>query len=193
MKKLSEEKRQQLVLVVLLTAGVLAGLYLGVIQFQSAALKRLRTRKLAADQQLKEVKHSIANATEIEAQLGEAGARLSKLEETMASGDLYAWAISTMRKFKLPYKVEIPQFSQIDGPRETTLLQQFPYKQATLTVGGYAFFYDFGRFISDFENQFPYARVLNLNLEPMSAMPGGEREKLSFRMEITTLVKPGTS
>jgi hypothetical protein len=193
MKKLSKEKRQQLLLVALLTAGALIGLYLGLIKFQSATLKRLQTKKLAADQQLRDVKHSIANATQIESQLGESAARLAKLEETLASGDLYAWTISTMRKFKLSYKVEIPQFSQIDGPRDSSLLPQFPYKQATLTVGGYAFFYDFGKFLSDFENQFPYARVLNLNLEPMSTMPGGDREKLSFRMEIAMLVKPGTS
>lgn len=193
MNKLSKEKRKQLLLVVLMTAGVLAGLYFGLIRFQYQSLKAVEKKKLSADQEFLEVKHAIANAGQLETQLGDAGARLSKLEETMASGDLYAWAINTMRKFKLPYKVEIPQYSQIDGPREVTLLPQFPYKQATLTVGGTALFHDFGRFVSEFENQFPYVRVINLNLEPISAMSGPDKEKLSFRMEIAALVKPGTS
>ena len=47
--------------------------------------------------------------------------------------------------------------------------------------------------VADFENQFPYLRVLNLSLEPSSAAAGNDREKLSFKMEVAALVKPSTS
>ena len=57
----------------------------------------------------------------------------------MASGDLYAWTINTLRQFKLGYKVEIPQFSQIDGPKEMNMLAGFPYKQANMTISGTAY------------------------------------------------------
>lgn len=97
-----------------------------------------------------------------------------------------------LRKFKQPYKVEIPQFSGIDGPRPTTLLPDFPYQQVSLTVGGTAFFQDFGRFLADFENQFPYVRVLNLTLEPSGRMVGVEQEKLSFKINVAMLVKPSS-
>ncbi len=137
------------------------------------------------------VKQAIANADQLEAELAEAERQVTKLEEGMASGDLYAWAINTVRQFKLPYKVEIPQFSQIDGPKDNSLLPNFPYKQATLTIGGTAFFHDFGRFLADFENSFPYARVLNLTLEPVSGLLHENREKLAFKMDISMLVKPG--
>jgi hypothetical protein len=111
----------------------------------------------------------------------------------MANGDLYAWAINTLKQFRLPYHVEIPQFSQVDGPKDMSMLPSFPYKQATMTVSGTAQFYDFGRFIADFENQFPYIRVLNLTLEPVSAMVPTDRERLSFKLEVAALVKPANS
>ena len=44
---------------------------------------------------------------------------------------------------------------------------------------------------SDFENQFPYIRVMNLSLEPASSLVSSEKERLAFRMEIAALVKPG--
>src|SRR5260221_10380268 len=152
MNKLSKEKRQQLVLVVLLTCGALIALWFGVVRLQQQSLADIAKRKTAAEQELRLVKQTIANAEQIEAQAGEAAKRLAKLEEGMASGDLYAWAFNTLRQFKLPHKVEIPQFSQVDGPREVTMLAQFPYKQADLTFGGTARCEDLGTFMSDFES-----------------------------------------
>jgi hypothetical protein len=71
------------------------------------------------------------------------------------------------------------------------LLPQFPYKQATITIGGAALFYDFGQFVADFENQSPYVRILNLSLEPIPSLGSVEQEKLAFKMDVVFLVKPG--
>jgi hypothetical protein len=73
---------------------------------------------------------------------------------------------------------------------EMNMLPAFPYHQATSTVTGSAYYFDFGRFVADFENQFPYMRIQNLNLEPSGA--ADDPEKLSFRMEIVTLIKSGS-
>jgi len=192
MKKLSTEKQKQLALVVLLTVVLMVGTSYGLIkpEFQSRA--KLAQARIAAEQRLQQMKQAIDHADQIEAQLCETKKQLDKLEEGMASGDLYSWAINTIRQFKLAYKVEIPQFSQIDGPREMSMLAAFPYKQATITIGGSASFYDFGKFVSDFENQFPYARLMNLSLEPISGVASGDKERLSFKMQIAALVKPTT-
>jgi hypothetical protein len=192
MNKLSKEKRDQLILVMLLTVGVLAGLWFGLITAQKRSLVTLDVSKSAAEKRLQQVKFAIESAEIIESRLQEATNLLAQTEATMASGDLYSWAINTIRKFKLPYKVEIPQFSQIDGPRDVTLLPNFPYKQASMTISGTAPFHDFGRFLADFENQFPYIRVLNVSLEPMPIIGAADREKLTFKMEIAALVKPST-
>jgi hypothetical protein len=47
-----------------------------------------------------------------------------------------------------------------------------------------------GRFIADFENTFPLMRVVNLSLEMNAAPTAAERDKLAFKMDIITLVKP---
>ena len=190
MKRLSKEKKNQLALVGMVTAIVMVGLWFGLISVQQNKAAKISRDCEAAEQKLTQVRKSIQDSEKLAAQVAEAAAKLGKLEAGMATGDLYSWAINSLRQFKAPYKVEIPQFSQIDGPKDTTMLAGFPYQQATLTIGGTAFFYDFGRFLADFENAFPYIRVQNLQLEPMSAMASTDAEKLTFRMDIITLVKP---
>jgi hypothetical protein len=189
MNSLSKEKRDQLVLVVLLTCGVLLALWFGLIRFQQQSLGVLAQSKISAEQKLEQVRQAIETADLIEVRLKEAQQRLAKVESSMASGDLYSWTIDTLRRFKLGYKVEIPQFSQIDGPKDMTMLAGFPYKQASMTISGTAFYSDFGKFVADFENEFPYMRILNLSLEPVPALVGADKEKLNFRLELSALVK----
>ena len=193
MKHLSKEKRNQLILVIMATALVLSGLWFGLIAFQQQHLQNIARNREAAQKKLELMVKSIKNAAQIESDLADSSKTLSGLESGMAAGDLYSWAINAIRSFKQPYKIDIPQFSAIDGPKNCTLLPDFPFKQATMTVGGTAFYPDLGRFIADFENQFPYARVLNLNLEPYAGVLGAERDKLSFKLDIAFLVRPSAS
>jgi hypothetical protein len=125
----------------------------------------------------------------LESDLVEAKQTLIELESDAASGDLYSWIITTMRRFKLAHKVEIPQFGVLGPVTEMTMLPEFPYKQVSLTVAGTAHFHDFGRFLADFENKFPHIRVLNLTLDADTTEP----EMLAFKMEIAALVKPNQS
>jgi Tfp pilus assembly protein PilO len=107
----------------------------------------------------------------------------------MASGDKFLWMINFVTKFKAHYHIEIPQFDRTTEPADVKLLRKFPYKQITLGVSGTGFYHDIGKFISDFENQFSTSYILNLELQPSSNQSSDEREKLSFRMQILTLVK----
>lgn len=192
MNRMSQQKRTQLVGVVALTILSLAGIWFFLISAQRSKLEQIATRKDRLQKQFEQVTATIRNAQQIDAELAEAAELLEKSESGMAAGDLYSWAINTIREFKLPYKVEIPQFSQIEGPRDTTLLPHFPYKQATLSISGSAHFFDFGRFVADMENQFPYVRLVNMNLEP-SGGASSEPERLTFKLDVVALVKPSNS
>ena len=72
---------------------------------------------------------------------------------------------------------------------EVDLMPHFPYKQLKVTVGGTAYYHDLGKFIADFENTYPHARIANLTLEPVGGT-ADSGEKLAFRMDIIALANP---
>jgi len=191
MKRLTKEKRNQLIIVVLVTLAVLTLIGIALIRPQYAALARIAMDKKAADNKLLSIKQAITNTDTIANDVNEASYKLAHTEEDMASGDLYSWTYDTIRRFKQPYKVEIPEIGH-PTTGEMDLLPDFPYKQIRFTISGTAFYHDLGKFIADFENSFPHARVVHLVVEPGSS-GDGNGEKLSFRMEIIALVKPNPS
>ena len=189
-RKLSKEKRNQLIAVVLGTLVVLAGLYFGLINYQEQNLRRLAEKKIAIEKRHRPVLDAIKNAGQIEIDLTNAKAALAEGETDIASGDLYAWVINWLRQFKASHKVEIPQFSQLSVPLDVNLLPNFPYKQTTLTVAGTAHYHDLGRFLADLENQFPHVRLLNLSVDANAPSTSVEPETLSFKLDIALLAKP---
>jgi hypothetical protein len=195
MKNLSKEKRLQLVLVGLLTGGAIAGLWFGLIAMQESKIKEIAQKKQSVQKEIDKVQKVKVGSSDLEKELKEATNRLAQIEEGMpsANGDLFSWIVSSIKQFNAPsYKVDMPQFSA-PAVGEVHMFSSFPYNQAVVTVGGTAYYFEFGKFLADLENHFPYVRVQNLNLEPGFAAntAGDEREKLSFRMEIVTLVKSG--
>jgi Tfp pilus assembly protein PilO len=193
MSRLSKEKRNQLVLAAMMTLAVTVGLWFTLIRYQQDGLRRLASEKATVQSKLSQIRETIKNSRQIETQLAEVSGQLEIQEKDMASGDLYSWMVNFIRKFKLPYQVDIPQFNSGKGAETMNLLPKFPYKQVTVTIVGTAYYHDLGKFIADFENEFPASRVLNLDLAPASVQSPEEREKLSFRLDIVSLVNPGLS
>lgn len=189
-RKLPKEKRNQLILISLVTLVALAGLGFGLIKYQYENLTHLAAKKAELEQKLVQMQAHIKRADQVEPELADARTAITNLEAGMASGDLYSWVINTIRGFKGAYKVEIPQFSPISNPSDVNLLAKFPYKQVTLTVAGTAHYHDLGKFLADFENEFPHIRLLNLDLQVNPNPAAGDAEKLVFKVDIVPLVKP---
>jgi hypothetical protein len=189
--KLTKEKRDHLILVGLITVAVLIGIWFGLINFQKQALAELGRRKDSSQRKLTNMKTGISNASEVEASLKNLGEKLSDLEEGMATGDLHLSLYNTIRRFRFFYKIENPNFSTV-LVSEMKMLPRFPYEQVTLTVSGRAYYHDLGKFIAEFENQFPHIRIANLDvgLTPGAEEHDSDREKLQFKMDIVALVKP---
>ena len=192
-KKLPKEKKNQLVLVLIGTVAIITGLGFGLIRFQYSRLNSMDGKKTAAVTRLQQMRDAIRNTDRLESEVAEAKKTLETMEADTASGDLYAWVINTLRTFKAGYKVDMPQFSPIGPVSEVNLIPDFTYKQASLTVAGTAHFHDLGRFIADFENQYPHIRVLNLTLDANPTATVEDTETVSFKMEITTLVRSNAS
>ena len=188
MKWLPREKRNPFIVAVVTIAAILALICFGLIRSQYASLSRVAEDRKAAGIKLSSIISTIKNSTTTDTELADSTYTLSRAEEDMASGDLYSWTYGTIRLFKQQYKVEIPE---VGHPTigNVDLLSAFPYKQLGFTVNGTAYYHDLGKFVADFENAFPHARLVNLVVEPM----GVEGEKLSFRMEIIALIKSNPS
>jgi Tfp pilus assembly protein PilO len=190
MKRVSKEKRTQLVIVALVTGAVLALIYFGLIQRQYFSLAKIADAKKTADAKLLSIKSTITNTAIIAKELAESSDTLEKTGTDMASGDLYSWTYDTLRRFKQSYQVDIPEVGQ-PAIGKVDLLPEFPYKQIRFSVSGAGYYHDLGKFIADFENHFPHARLINLTVEPLGGQESSE--KLSFKMEVVALVKSNPS
>lgn len=192
MSKLSKDKRDKIILVGIVTAAASAAIWLLVIKSQNETLKNVRAEVIKSRDQLKRGQVALTTQAQINENFEKAAEKLKQRESTMAApNDMYSWLIQTLNSFRTGYRVDIPQFGR-ELPSEVGIFPKFPYRAALFNVKGSAYYHDFGKFLADFENAFPYIRVQNIELES-AIESGGSREageKLNFKMELLTLVRP---
>ncbi len=196
MTKLPKDKRDKIILIGMGTAVACAALWFLVINMQRTALVNVRKEAEKSREQLTRGEATVKTQSTVQRQFEEASLALKQRETGMAvPNDMYFWFIQTLNGFRAGHKVEIPQLGR-ETPGEVSCLPKFPYQAATFTVRGTAYYHDFGKFLADFENAFPYIRVQNIDLEPVAAEAGalgevrGAPETLGFKMELLTLVRP---
>ena len=185
-----KEKRTQLVLVILCTLVVFGLIGFALIRPQYKTLSKIYRSESDARAKLKQITDTIKRAGDTSIQLSNVTSNLVRAEGDMAFGDNYAWTYDTLRKFKATYRVDIPNIGQ-PSLGDVDILPRFPYKQIRLSVTGTAYYHDLGKFLADFENNFPHIRIVNLVIEPVNAAEAGN-EKLTFKMDIIALVKPNS-
>ena len=197
MTRLSKEKRDKLILVAIGAIAVMAGLWFGVIKTRREQIVQSKSKLAKAMDKLEKAKRMVSHAAQAEADMEAATKRLAAIEDTMASGDLFSWALLLLEKARAGHEVSIIDVAR-PGKAEVSLLAQFPYEAAVFSVRGAAYYHDLGKFLADFENRFPYFRAQNLSLgtgsggavgTDSSAARVGD-EKLSFKIDIVALIKP---
>ena len=188
MKWLPKERRNPFIIVVLITAALLFIICFGLIRSQKTELSSVADNRKAAEAKLKAMEGTIKNSDLISNQLADTTSALTQAEQDMVSGDLYSCTYGMIRNFKQQYKVEIPDIGHPEVG-DVDLFAEFPYQQVRFNITGTGYYHDLGKFVADFENAFPHARVVNLVIEPAA----GDSEKLSFRMQIVELIKPNNA
>ena len=186
MKRLSPAKRNQLIIVLLVTAALIGAVYFFLISPQNKENSQLIKQTSDRQADLDKYKRIISQAQATSNQLAALSLQLSNTEQDIATGDTYAWIYDTIRQFKTNYHVDIPTISQpVMG--DVDLISDFPYKQVKFSLVGTAYYHDLGKFIADLENNFPHVRLENLAIDS-----NGDSELLSFRVDIVALVKPNS-
>ncbi|MEW6305704.1 MAG: hypothetical protein AB1705_19675 [Verrucomicrobiota bacterium] len=188
----TETKRKQLAYLAAGTVAVLVLIWYVVIGAENRVLENTRTQIEDVEARLKVARRGIQLAEGFERDLSVAKKNLQQAETQMPQGDPYRWIIKAFLNFKEPHNVEIVDFEQ---PRmaDFDLHPPLPHKVAHFSIAGTAHYHDLGKFLAAFENHFRYMRVQRLELEPLSAgsTARAEAEKLAFKIELLTLVKPG--
>jgi outer membrane murein-binding lipoprotein Lpp len=196
MAKLSKEKRDRLIFVAVGFLVIAGSIWYLVIKTRSSQLQQSGNDLAAAKDKLERSKNWVKQAGQMEAAAEEATRLLREFEEGMAPAtDLFSWSYVLLDKARAGQDVEILDVTR-PQTNEVGVLAGFPYTAATFTVRGIAHYHDFGKFLADFENKFPYFRAQNLSLG--TASEGGSeaaigtvvKEKLYFKMDIVALIKP---
>src|SRR5262249_19242855 len=131
LKRLPKEKRNQLISVVVVIVLCLAAWGFGLIRYQYGSLRQLSESKDAAEKKLQLMHDTVKLSGRFKTDLADAQRILSEAETDVASGDLYSWLITNMRRFRASYKVEMPSISPISPTTDVNLLANFPYKQTS--------------------------------------------------------------
>jgi len=193
MASLSKDKRNQLILVIMVTVALMVGLWYGVINTRTAELTRIQSARVKTIENLDKARKVISRAAQADSDMQRVTNKLAAVEETMASGDLYSWTYLFLEKARAGQDVN---FIDVGRPTrgDVSVLAQFPYAAAIFNVRGTAYYHDFGRFLADFENKYPYYRIQNLTLVPgydlATGSDSGTETKLTFRMDFVTLIQP---
>jgi Tfp pilus assembly protein PilO len=189
MNRLSKDQQKKILAIAIGTLVAIIGLYFGLVSYQQTALAVSRNRVVAAETKLKEAANLIKNAQDWQKAVEVRTEMLNEIEEGMASGDAYSWIIRVVNKFKIDYKIDIPNFSPAQAVT-VGILPNFPYQAVLFKVKALGYYHDFGKFLADFENKFPHMRVQNLNMEPGKSGGSDESEVLEVNMEVVALIKP---
>ena len=196
MARLSKDKRDRLILVIIGTIAACAGLWFGVIKSRQGQLVESKVRLAAAVDKLEKARARVKQAGKVEADMESVTVKLKAVEDTMATAaDLYSWAYLLLERARAGHDVNIIDVTR-PAKGDVGMLAQFPYDAAIFSVRGTAYYHQFGKFLADFENRFPHFRVQNLSLTGSEAAgsdasgghPGDER--LQFKIDIVALIKP---
>lgn len=212
MNKLSKEKRDKLLMVGVATLIVVALWWNFVIGAQSDKLADYNRKVAALRDKVDKAERLSRLETVIGQNLQTSRRLLDSKQESMApsAGQRY-WLLKLIDQFKKDYSMELLAISQ-PVEEEIGVLPKFPFRAAIFGVKASAQYHEFGRFVADFENAFPYLAIRNIRLEPEGdagairptspsgtpaatspAGPESASERLNIEFRIVTLIKPTTS
>jgi Tfp pilus assembly protein PilO len=202
MNKLSKEKRDRLVLIILVTGGIVATLYFLVISAQQRTLREYSENTDSAQAKLAKAEHWLRMSPNIQSQLLAARKDLESKEDGMAPVDKFKWFYDLLESSIARHRVKLTDITREPEISDVGVFPKFPYQAATFGVKLNARYDDFGSFLADFENEFPFMRVKNIDLTTEGTAKLDSRdtassdlsvrppETLAITMRVVTLIKP---
>jgi len=195
MKRLSTEKKKQLLFYCLLGVLACVGIYYLLIGSFNESFSRTQTELDKARADLDLAQTWMNKRDVIQADKAATSATLLARESQMAGmKDVYAWSYLLLDAAKQGHNIDVVEVTR---PRIGALrvIPDFPYLSATFTLRGQAYYHDLGRFVAAFENKYPLFRIENLVISKTPeigielAKDTGEEELLFFQFDIVALTQ----
>jgi Tfp pilus assembly protein PilO len=204
MNKLSKDKRDKLILTILLVVGILGALYTYVLAVQKERLGAIQQQIETVRDKVTKADKLIKNEALVARNLAESQRALERRIDDMAPQvQTHYWLLILLDGFRKQEKLGTDFISEISPPEiiEVGLLPKFPFKAASFAVRVNGRFHDIGRFIADLENSFPYFRVQNVRMNPQLQPTGNSQNspdasgegKLLVELRLVSLLKPGST
>jgi Tfp pilus assembly protein PilO len=197
MNKLSKDKRDKLLLTIIGIVGVLSVLYFLVITDQKEEIAQLKSKITALSSKVNTAERLSKRGQEVEANFELQKKILTQKQiEMPRPGQDHAWFLNLMEDRRRKYELEVDDIKTPEAI-ESGILPKFPFRAVALNVTMVGTYYDFGRFLADFENSYPYMRVQSLKIVPeiraASSRPGADANdsggKLRFSYKVIALIK----
>lgn len=193
MNKLPKEKRDQLIIVTLVTVLVVFALWYLVIGMQSASLTDTRKRTVELRKKISDAQELAKKGPKYEGELREVQEKLAAIEANMLPvGNEYIKLLTTLNQAAKTTKVSFEgEVSQPLIGNAEDIFPDFPYKSAVFPdTSFYGYYHDFGKFLADMENNFPYLRLQVTSIRHLDVVKAEDPEKLHIKVKIIALVQP---
>lgn len=166
MNKLSKEKRDKLILIVLFSIVISVILYYLVIMVQQESIADFASKSATRQAKLDQAEQVKKRADKIHQNLEEQRKILiaKQMEMPRPEAD-HLWFINIMEERRRQYDLNVDEV-RTPEPTQAGILPDFPFKAVALQVTMSGRFTDFGRFLADFENSYPYMRVELMSVQP---------------------------
>ncbi len=196
MIKLTTDQRNRLLYIALGTVAVIAVLGFVLVSPQMSSKKKIRSQIAEAKTKFQEADSLRKEKDLIQQDLDQVDAQINQIESQLApKPSLYTWTFKVVDNFRTNYNVSITQFSN-PIQSEVGSIPDFPYKAGIFKITFNAFYHNFGKFVADFENKYPYFRFQKLEMKRISVEPGKtpvaatveDREQLEFKVELVVLI-----
>ncbi len=212
--RFTKQQKDNITAICLGAALLVVILWYSVMGMQKDHLATLDKKRDSLVEKVDNAKDLVDGMKKKQIELQDLQEQLSEKEAYMASGDLYFWVVTKLTDFirNNGHRVRIIYTGRdwVIGP--SSMIPGFPepYKSVSYTVQGSAYYHDFGTFLADFENSYPYLRVQSFRMYRSdgqvveSSGPEGDsdnsvddsadktprvNERLNFEMQIVALTK----
>jgi hypothetical protein len=191
MTKISKSQRDQLIAVAFGAVAVIACLWYAVVLAQNKQLAAAEANCVKMRRTLKVGSDKVRQGDLVGAELAKNLEALKEREAGLApEREPFSWMAEVLRNFWSPdndmHHYKTVAIADIKPPEisDKGVIAGFPYKWAKFHITGEGHYHDFGKFIADFENAFPFFRIENLDI----GVPGLRKDvdMLSYSFDIVT-------